>query len=162
MTVIGPRMQQRLLEKGVPAEKLIVIPNFVDVDGFAPRPKDNPFSREFDLHDKFVVSYSGNLGPAQGLEFFVEVAAQLRDRADIRLLLIGDGMLAVPLKQRAAALGLGNLLVLPFQPSSRVPDVYGAFDLCVVPQAVATGAEAILRPGYARGQQGERVRCLST
>ena len=148
VTVIGPRMEQRLLEKGVPAGKLIVVPNFVDLSGFAPRPKDNAFSREFNLHDKFVVSYSGNLGPSQGLEFFVDVAARLRDRQDIRLLLIGDGMLAVPLKQQAAALGLVNLLVLPFQPFSRVPDVYGASDLCLVPQALATGSEAVPSKAY--------------
>lgn len=148
VTVIGPRMQQRLLEKCVPAEKLVIVPNFVDLSGLTPRPKDNAFSREFQLHDKFVVSYSGNLGPAQGLEFFVDVASQLRDRQDIRLLLIGDGMLAVPLKQRAASLGLSNLLVLPFQPFSRVPDIYGASDLCVVPQAIATGSEAVPSKAY--------------
>ena len=143
ITVIAPRMRDRLLDKGVPPDKVVVIPNFVDVGDLAPRPKDNPFSRRFAVHDKFVVSYAGNLGPAQGLECFVDAAALLRDRPEVRLVLIGDGMLAEPLRGRAAALGLSNLLIVPYQPYSSVPDIYGASDLCVVPQAIATGFDAI-------------------
>jgi putative colanic acid biosynthesis glycosyltransferase WcaI len=143
ITVIAPRMRERLLEKGVPASKVVVIPNFVDLGDLSPRPKDNPFSREFGVHDKFVVSYAGNLGPAQGLECFVDVAALLREHAHIRLLLIGDGMLAAPLRARAAAQGLANLLVIPYQPYSVVPDIYGASDVCVVAQAAMTGSDAI-------------------
>jgi putative colanic acid biosynthesis glycosyltransferase WcaI len=143
ITVIAPRMRERLLEKGVPASKVVVIPNFVDLGDLSPRPKDNPFSREFGVHDKFVVSYAGNLGPAQGLECFVDVAALLREHAHVCLLLIGDGMLAGPLRARAAAQGLANLLVIPYQPYSVVPDIYGASDVCVVAQAAMTGSDAI-------------------
>jgi colanic acid biosynthesis glycosyl transferase WcaI len=143
ITVIAPRMRERLIDKGVPPDKVRVIPNFVDLEDLSPRPKDNPFSREFGVHDKFVMSYAGNLGPAQGLECFVDAAALLRDRPDVRLLLIGDGMLAEPLRSRAATLNLRNLVVIPHQPYSRVPDIYGASDLCVVAQAIATGSDAI-------------------
>ena len=143
ITVIAPRMRDRLLEKGVPPDKVMVIPNFVDLTDLSPRPKDNPFSRAHGVHDKFVVSYAGNLGPAQGLECFVDVAALLGDQPDLRLLLIGDGMLAEPLRARAAAQRLSNLLVIPYQPYSAVPDIYGASDVCVVAQATATGSDAI-------------------
>ena len=143
IAVIAPRMRDRLLEKGVAPAKVVVVPNFVDMSDLSPRPKDNPFSRAYGVHDKFVVSYAGNLGPAQGLECFVDVAALLRDRPDVRLLLIGDGMLAEPLRSRAAAQGLSNLLVIAYQPYAVVPDIYGASDVCVVPQASATGSDAI-------------------
>jgi colanic acid biosynthesis glycosyl transferase WcaI len=143
ITVIAPRMRERLLDKGVPPAKVSVIPNFVDLGDLSPRPKDNPFSRQFDVHHKFVVSYAGNLGPAQGLECFVDVASLLRDRPEVRLLLIGDGMLAEPLRARAAAQGLSNLMIIPYQPYNLVPDIYGASDVCVVAQAVATGSDAI-------------------
>jgi putative colanic acid biosynthesis glycosyltransferase WcaI len=143
ITVIAPRMRDRLIEKGVPPAKVVVIPNFVDLGELSPRPKDNPFSRAFGVHDKFVVSYAGNLGPAQGLDCFVDVASLLRDRPEVVLLLIGDGMLAEPLRARAAAQGLSNLRVIPYQPYSAVPDIYGASDVCVVAQATATGSDAI-------------------
>lgn len=143
ITVIAPRMRQRLLDKQVAPGKVVVIPNFVDLQDLSPRPKDNPFSRAFGVHDKFVVSYAGNLGPAQGLECFVDVASLLRDRPEVRLLLIGDGMLAEPLRARASAQGLSNLQIIPYQPYAVVPDIYGASDVCVVAQASATGSDAI-------------------
>jgi putative colanic acid biosynthesis glycosyltransferase WcaI len=143
ITVISPRMRERLLEKGVRAEKVVVIPNFVDVDDLVPRPKDNPFSREFQVHDKFVASYAGNLGPAQGLECFIDAAEQLRDLPEVRLMLIGDGTLASDLRSSAEARGLSNLMVVPYQPYARVPDIYGASDVCVVAQAIATASDAI-------------------
>jgi putative colanic acid biosynthesis glycosyltransferase WcaI len=143
ITVISPRMRQRLLDKRVPAQKVVVIPNFVDVTDLAPRPKDNAFSREFLVHDKFVLSYAGNLGPAQGLECFVEAADRLKDLAGARLMLIGDGILASRLRDLAAARHLSNLMVVPHQPYWRVPDIYGASDLCVVAQAAATASDAI-------------------
>jgi putative colanic acid biosynthesis glycosyltransferase WcaI len=52
-------------------------------------------------------------------------------------------MLAEPLRARAAAQGLSNLLVIPYQPYAVVPDIYGASDVCVVAQATATGSDAI-------------------
>jgi colanic acid biosynthesis glycosyl transferase WcaI len=143
ITAISDRMRERLLDKGVPAEKVVVIPNFVDVDALAPRPKDNAFSREYGVVDKFVVSYAGNIGPAQGLECFVDAASLLRDRPDVRLMLIGDGSLVVPLRERAAARGLTNVVIVPYQPFARVPDIYGASDVCVVAQAATTASDAI-------------------
>lgn len=148
VTVIAPRMRERLIEKGVPSAKVVVIPNFVDLGDLSPRPKDNAFSREFGVHDKFVVSYAGNLGPAQGLECFVDAAARLRDLPQVRLLLVGDGILAEPLRARAAALGLDNFAVIPCQPYSRVSDIYGASDLSVVAQARSTGSDAIPSKTY--------------
>jgi len=143
ITAISPRMRERLVEKGVAPAKVIVIPNFVDLEDLAPRPKDNAFSREFHVHDKFVLSYAGNLGPAQGLKSFVDAADRLRDCPDVRLMLIGDGILADQLRELAAARGLSNLLLVPYQPYSRVPDIYGASDVCVVAQAAATASDAI-------------------
>jgi colanic acid biosynthesis glycosyl transferase WcaI len=58
-------------------------------------------------------------------------------------MLIGDGSLVVPLRERAAALGLTNVVIVPYQPFSRVPDIYGASDVCVVAQAAATASDAI-------------------
>jgi putative colanic acid biosynthesis glycosyltransferase WcaI len=143
ITAISPRMRDRLLEKGVPATKVVVIPNFVDVDELSPRPKDNPFSREFRVSDKFVLSYAGNLGPAQGLDGFIDAAERLKDHPDIRLMLIGDGILADHFRTLAIARGLSNLIVVPHQPYSRVPDIYGASDVCVVAQAAETASDAI-------------------
>ncbi len=74
VTVIASRMRQRLLEKGVPPEKVRVVPNFVDLERLAPVPRDNEFSRRLQLQDLFSVTYAGNMGPAQGLDIVLAAA----------------------------------------------------------------------------------------
>ncbi len=132
VTVIAPYMAQKLLKKGVSSKKIQIIPNFVDVDFFAPKPKDNAFSRKHNLHNKFVVSYAGNMGPGQDLENFIQTARILKTRSDIQFVMMGDGMLRSRLEQSVQ--GLPNFTFLPYQPYSLVPQIYSASDLNLVPQ----------------------------
>ncbi len=143
VTVIAPRMRERLLEKGVPGDKVTVVPNFVDIGDLQPLPKDNPFSRTHGVNDKFVISYAGNLGPAQGLDTFVDAARLLQDQTGIHFMIIGDGILRETLQRRVAELALHNLTFLPHQPYSLVPQIYATSDLNLVPQAAETGFDAV-------------------
>lgn len=144
VTVIAPRMRQRLISKGVPHGKVGVIPNFVDLDRLTPVPRENEFSRRLHLGAVFTVTYAGNMGPAQGLEIVIDAARRLGEAdGPIRFLLIGEGSLRAPLTSAAAALPLANVTVLPYQPSSMMPQIYCASDVCLVPQAAATGSDAI-------------------
>jgi colanic acid biosynthesis glycosyl transferase WcaI len=143
ITVIAPRMRQRLLEKGVPSGKVEVVPNFVDIGDLSPLPKDNGFSRPHGIHEKFVISYAGNMGPAQGLESFIEAAFLLRGEQGIHFMMMGDGILRKSLVERVAQSGLGNFLFLAHQPYSMMPSIYAASDVCLVPQAMETGCDAV-------------------
>lgn len=143
VTVIAPRMRERLLEKGVSKNKVHVIPNFVDIADLSPLEKDNDFSRKHNLHNLFVVSYAGNMGPAQGLEHFIDAANILKDEVGICFLMMGDGTLREGLKQRIEGYNLGNCLFLPYQPYSLMAQAYAASDLCLVSQAIETGSEAV-------------------
>jgi colanic acid biosynthesis glycosyl transferase WcaI len=143
VTVIGPGMRRNLLAKGLPESKVHVIPNFVDVSEMTPLPKRNAFSEQHGIAGKFVISYAGNMGPAQGLESFVDAAALLRDRKDVVFAMMGNGILRDALQQRVTRLGLGNFLFLPQQPYSLVPQIYAASDISLVPLALDTGGHAI-------------------
>jgi colanic acid biosynthesis glycosyl transferase WcaI len=144
VTVIAARMRDRLVAKGVPAGKVRVIPNFVDLDRLTPVPRDNAFAQRLQLQGVFTVTYAGNMGPAQGLDIVLDAARLLSDPDDdIRFLLIGEGMLREQLASSAAALPLKNVSVLPYQPSSMMPEIYSASDISLVPQAAATGSDAI-------------------
>jgi colanic acid biosynthesis glycosyl transferase WcaI len=144
VTVIASRMRDRLVQKGVPAGKVRVVPNFVDLDRLAPVPRDNQFARRMKIENTFTVTYAGNMGPAQGLDVVIEAARLLSGRgSDIRFLLIGEGMLREQLTSAAAELPGAYVTVLPYQPSSMMPEIYGASDVSLVPQAAATGSDAI-------------------
>jgi colanic acid biosynthesis glycosyl transferase WcaI len=143
ITVIAPRMRQRLLKKGVLADKVKVIPNFVDITDHYPLPKDNRFSRQYGVYDKFLVSYAGNIGPAQGLDVLIGAAILLEKEADIHFMVMGDGSLRESFTQRVLNLNMSNFTILPYQPYSLIPMVYGASDICLVPLSSGTGSEAI-------------------
>jgi colanic acid biosynthesis glycosyl transferase WcaI len=142
IAVIAPRMRQRLLEKGVPSDKVEVVPNFVDIGDLSPLPKDNEFSRRHGIQEKFVVSLR-NMGPAQGLESFIDSAALLRDETGIHFVMMGDGSLRESLRKRVEKPGLDNFTFLPYQPYSTMPQIYAASDICLVPQTARTGCDAI-------------------
>jgi colanic acid biosynthesis glycosyl transferase WcaI len=159
--VIAPGMRQRLLEKGVPSEKIAVIPNFVDVSDLRPLPKDNEFSRAHGIHEKFVISYSGNLGPAQGLEVFVEAAQLLREEPEIHFMMMGSGILEQALRQRVADLALNNFSFLPYQHISLMPQIYAASDICLVPQTAGIGSDAVPSKVYRIMASGRPVLACS-
>jgi colanic acid biosynthesis glycosyl transferase WcaI len=143
VTVIAPRMRRRLLEKGVEPKKVDVLPNFVDTADFTPGSKRNSFSVEWNAADCFLVTYAGNLGPAQGLETFIDAAALIQDQPNVRCMLIGAGISEASLQARIEMHGLTNVELVPHQPYSRVPEIYAASDVCLVAQAALTGADAI-------------------
>jgi colanic acid biosynthesis glycosyl transferase WcaI len=143
ITVIGEGMRRRILAKPVPPEKVRLIPNFVDVGYMLPLAKDNAFSREHGLARTFVVTYAGNMGPAQGLDTILDAAALLAGAPGLLFLLVGEGSQHAKLKATAQERNLANVLVLPHHPYDLVPQIYAASDLCVVPLAGQAAADAI-------------------
>ena len=58
-------------------------------------------------------------------------------------MVMGDGSLRESFNKRVLDLNLANFTVLPYQPYSLIPLVYGASNICLVPLATKTGSEAI-------------------
>ncbi len=133
--VIGEGFRKNLLDKGVPAGKLSIIPNWVDTDFLKPLPKDNPVSRKYALHEKFVVMYSGTISISSNLalENVLEAAAAMRERKDVVFVIVGEGMKKAELQKRAEELGTDNVVFLPFQPYEDLPQLLASSDALLVP-----------------------------
>jgi colanic acid biosynthesis glycosyl transferase WcaI len=91
VVAIGETMKQRLEQKGAPAERVAVIPNWVDTAELTPGPRRNVWSAAHGLDDRFVVMHSGNIGHAQDLDTLVRAATFLRDLESVRIVVIGFG-----------------------------------------------------------------------
>lgn len=131
---LGEMMRRRLIEdKGAPAARTEIIPDWVDTGAISPGPRRNPFSEAHGLDRAFVVMYSGNLGLSQGLESVVDAARILRDTPDIRFVLVGEGANKAALEARVAALHLPNVMFLPFVPQEGLRDAFASADLFLVP-----------------------------
>ena len=103
----------------------------------------NPFSATHGLLDKFVVTYAGNIGKPQGLEVLVGAAEILRFDTTMLFLVVGDGAEKAGIERLASEKGLANIVFLPYQPYSYVPQIYAASSICLVMQAAGTGTTAL-------------------
>ena len=127
VTVVTEGKRERLLEKGVPDEKLAVIPNGVDLSRFeGDVPPATELLREHGVDPKrFVVLYAGIMNPPQGLDVLLDAAALLRtgDAGErVQFALVGDGSERRRLLARRDNEQLGGLVrFLPIQPREQIP-----------------------------------------
>ncbi|MBN3894215.1 MAG: glycosyltransferase family 4 protein [Nostoc sp. NOS(2021)] len=135
ISVIADGFVDNLRSKGVEADKIVQIPNWVDVNFIRPMPKeDNPFRVAHNLNGKFVVLYSGNIALTQGLESVVKAASVLRHIPDIVFVIVGEAKGLQRLQQECLDCGADNVLLLPFQPRKYLPQMLAAADVGLVVQ----------------------------
>ncbi len=130
---LGDTMRHRLIDnKGARPERTLIIPDWADTTAIVPGHKPNAFSEAHGLSDSFVVMHSGNIGLSQSLETLIDAAALLRDVPDLKLVFQGEGVNKEPLKARAAALGLRNVMFLPYAPKERLGESFAVADVFIV------------------------------
>ena len=130
--VVGEGMAEIIRKRGIPSERIRVIPNWCDDEEIHPvAPLDNPLRREWGLCDRFVVGYSGNLGRGHEFDTILSAAERLRGDRLLCFLFIGGGTRFAELARRARERELDHLFrFLPYQQravlklSLGVPDVH--------------------------------------
>jgi colanic acid biosynthesis glycosyl transferase WcaI len=144
--VVGHDMRERIIAKGVPCERIAVIPDWADCRAIRPLGR-NRLRESFG--GKFVVMYSGNLGLSQQLETVLEAASLLREDRRLLFVLIGEGARKAPLIREAAARGLTNVRFMPYQPREHLAESLGAADLHLIP--LKAGAAGCVVPSKVYG-----------
>jgi colanic acid biosynthesis glycosyl transferase WcaI len=134
ISVITDGFVENLVNKGVPANKIVCIPNWVNTDFIKPLPKENNFRDAHQLNGKYVVLYSGNIALTQGLETVVEAATKLRHIPEIVIAIAGELQALARLKKYCQRCGADNVLLLPLQPREKLPEMLAAADLGLVVQ----------------------------
>jgi colanic acid biosynthesis glycosyl transferase WcaI len=133
--VICDGFARNLYAKGIAPRKVAVLPNSIDLDGFAPQPRENEFRKQHDVAvDEWLVMYSGSITFKQGLHTFVQSAAQFTPGDGVRFLLIGEGSYLDELYAQADALNLPHLRLLPLQPRAALAAQLSAADVLVITQ----------------------------
>jgi len=131
--VIGRQMQDYLAARGIPKDKIRVIPNWAAEDAQAPKPvQDSKLRAALGLEGKFVVGYSGNLGRAHEYQIFLDAAAALTSSREIEFLFIGGGARMMKLQEGAASRQLTNMRFEPYQPRKSLADSLAAADVHLV------------------------------
>lgn len=135
IVIVAESTRPYLIAKGVPAEKIALVPNGIDpkyLEQAAAASADSART-ETALQDKFIVSYIGTHGMSHALDTVLLAAARLRDDSSIHFLFVGEGAEKDKLRQLAAELRLDNVTFLKEQPRERLVDFYRASDVSLVP-----------------------------
>jgi len=126
---IGETMSERLVAKGAPRERIVVIPNWVDPGEITPQPRDNPWAREHGLVGRFVVMHSGNVGHAQDLETLVRASVLLRDLDRLEIVIVGFGARHAAVAALANGIGATSVRFLPYQAREALSESLSAADV---------------------------------
>ncbi|MEH2417278.1 glycosyltransferase family 4 protein [Nostoc sp.] len=135
ISVIADGFRENLVNKGVPANKIVCIPNWVNLNFIRPLPKEkNSWKSSHQLDGKFVVLYSGNIALTQGLETVIEAAVCLRHIKDIVFVIVGESIALQRLHEYCLLNGADNVLLLPLQPREKLPEMLAASDVGLIVQ----------------------------
>ena len=118
-----------LLDIGIPAEKIYVIPNWAPLAELPMLERRNQWSKDHGLNNKTVLLYSGTLGMKHNPDLIVTLANHFKGNPAVRIVVISEGLGADYLQRQKAAKSLDNLLLMGFQPFDCMPAVLAAADI---------------------------------
>lgn len=129
--VVGERMRNVLVARGLEEGKVTVIPNWADSDAIRPVGRtENPLRKKWGLEGKFVVGYSGNLGRVHEFDTVLKAMTELRGDHGKWFLFIGAGKQRQMMETECKYRGITAVSFLPYQAredlvwSLGVPDVH--------------------------------------
>ena len=132
---LSPGMAHLVQEtRNISKDKIEVFPNWVAADNF---PYFNSTSGEFRSEhkipdDAFIALLAGSLTLSANVMIFIKVAEILKNRKNIRILLVGDGSLRPDLEHEIKKRGLTNICIIyPLFPKD-VPLVQAAADVLLL------------------------------
>lgn len=130
-------LRRDIIGRGLPENKITVIPNAVDVEGFQLSGEpDAALKQQLGLAGKTVLGFVGSFYAYEGLDLLLDAFPALLGRhADLRILLVGGGPQDANLKARAERLGIADKVVFTGRvPHSEVSRYYDLIDLLVYPR----------------------------
>ncbi len=149
---ISPMMVDRARAKGIPEERAVHFPNWVDVDQIYPLDQIangcNTFRCKLapqipDIDSRVILLYSGNMGAKQGLELLAPLAESFaRDDPRVHFIFCGDGAFRKRLEVLVAH--RPNVTLLPLQPLDRLNDLLNSADIHLLPQRASCRRSTVM------------------
>jgi len=133
-------LRNDLVSRGIPAEKITVVPNAIDPEELRPAPADPELRARWNISpEDFVVGFIGSFYHYEGLDILLRATAMLTkgDFSDrpVKLLLVGGGEDEARLKHLAEELRLMDCVIFPgYVPHEQIPSVYAMMDVLALPR----------------------------
>ena len=158
VTTICEGLRANAIARGVPGDKVTVIPNAVDRNRFAgPGIPDGILASRLGLSGRIVLGFFGSFYAYEGLDLLLRAIPVMRhQRADIAILLVGGGPEEDRLRALAGELGLGDSVVFAGRvPNEKMRRYYDLVDMLVFPRVSTRLTELVtpLKPLEAMAQE---------
>ena len=130
-------LRQDIVRRGIPAERVKVIPNAVDIEDFEPGgTPDEALKARLGLEGATVLGFIGSFYAYEGLDLLLEALPDmLRHRPEIRVLLVGGGPQEAALKAQAQRLQVADKVVFTGRvPHAEVGKYYDLVDVLTYPR----------------------------
>lgn len=137
VTTICEGLRRDIVARGIPADKITVIPNAVDIDKFAVGGvADQDLKTKLGLHGARLIGFIGSFYAYEGLDILLRaVPALTAERPDLRVLLVGGGPEDARLRQLAKDLNIVDKVVFTGRvPHEQVQMYYDLLDVLVYPR----------------------------
>lgn len=153
---------KKAVSRYVSENKIRVVYNWAHNEHMRPVEKcDNLFLRNYQMQDKFVVLYSGNMGMTHDIDVMVDVAEKLKDNRKIEFFFIGEGAKKAIIEKKIMDYSLDNCIVLPFQPLEMLPYSMGSADVAVVTTDNRQSGLSVPSKTYTYLATGSVLLCLA-
>ena len=144
VSTISYGMLSRAKKKGVLEGRLILFPNWSEVDRFQNTKPSPELLKKLGIQpNKKVILYSGNIGEKQGLENVILAAESMLNIPDVIFLIVGDGASKTRLMQMTIDLNLSNVVFAPLQEYEDLPKLLASANVHLVIQKRGV-ADAVL------------------
>jgi PEP-CTERM/exosortase A-associated glycosyltransferase len=137
VTTICEGLRGDIVARGIPAQKVTVIPNAVDIEAFAMNGVPDPaLKRQLGLSDALVLGFIGSFYAYEGIALLLTALPEILSHAPrARVLLVGGGPQEAQLKQLAVELGVADKVVFGGRiPHGEVQRYYSLIDILVYPR----------------------------
>lgn len=137
VVTLSDGMRDEIVARGIPADRVFVVPNGVDVSNFTPQAPDSALGAQLGIPAGVpVIGYIGSLVQYEGIPDLVRAAGILRDQGvEFRLLIVGSGADAGRISAAIQEADLGSLVAMPGRvPHAEVRRYHSLIDLFVVPR----------------------------
>ncbi len=137
VVTLGEVMKAEIAARGVPADKIVVVPNAVSEEFLQPLPDGTALRARLGIRPgELVVGVVSNLVPYEGIGTLLEAIGELRRRGlPVRPLIVGDGSERTALERQAGRLGLtGTAIFTGRVPMAEVRSYHAVLDIFAVPR----------------------------
>ena len=133
---ISEALRDDLISNGIPAQKITVLPNAVEVERFQPLLPDEALIEQWGLAGKKVVGFIGSITAYEGLAYLIDAVLELNAAGEnVAFVIVGDGAAVSVLQQHHEARGAHPSIIftgrVPFEEVNRY---YSIMDIMAFPR----------------------------